>query len=437
MNVILEGPDAVGKTTLAEKLRDKYHMSILHSTSKTRNDFHYHIDLLDYRENTVFDRFNVGEIVYPIVYKRPEKVTPEEQNQIFRRIIDNNDMFIIFVTSDIEILNERLRERGEDSFIPEMTRQNELFMKVANEFQEKYHYKNFYMIDVAKENAYDDLDKWIDEHFGQVTVNMAYRKLARDLLDYGQPIDTRNPRGATKELCNYSFVIDDVENEYITLKSGGTNLTYLAAELLWYWSARNDLAFINKFSTFWNKVTDDGVTANSAYGYILQKKHGFNQIEKIIELLTKDPLSRRAILNINVPNENVIETKDEMCTICLNYQIRHGKLHCTCVMRSNDSKFGLLNDIGFFVSLQKYIAKRLGVDTGTYTHSAFSIHMYNPDFNFFKDVAYGTMETNTTRLNIELLLEHKEELVNWVDTKFTSREDFTNLLKSMNIIYDV
>ena len=67
MNVILEGLDAAGKTTLAEKLRDKFGMSILHSTSKTRNDFHYHIDLLDYRTNTVFDRFHVGEYVYPVI----------------------------------------------------------------------------------------------------------------------------------------------------------------------------------------------------------------------------------------------------------------------------------------------------------------------------------------------------------------------------------
>ena len=38
MNVILEGLDAAGKTTLAEKIRDKWGFSILHSTVKTRND---------------------------------------------------------------------------------------------------------------------------------------------------------------------------------------------------------------------------------------------------------------------------------------------------------------------------------------------------------------------------------------------------------------
>ena len=386
MNVILEGLDAAGKTTLAEKLRDKYGMSILHSTAKTRNDLHYHIDLLDYRTNTAFDRFHIGEYVYPEVYHRPYKLSKDDFAEIEKRIIDNNDILIVFVASDMEVINKRLIARGEEEYLKEMAEQNKYFMSYIKRF-EKYNYKNFYVIDVAEKNCYKKLDDWIDEHFGKTTPNIAYRKLANDLLDFGHPIDSANPRGTTKELCNYSFTIDDIEgNECITLKTGGTNLTYVAAELLWYWSSRNDLAFIQKFSKFWDKVTDDGVTANSAYGYILQEKHGFNQIEKIIELLKHDPTSRRAVMNINVPNERVIETKDEMCTICLNYQIRNGKLHSTCVMRSNDFNFGLRNDIAFFLYLQKYIADRLGVAYGSYTHYAFSMHMYDRDFKFTKDI---------------------------------------------------
>lgn len=435
MNVILEGLDAAGKTTLAEKLRDKYGMSIIHSTTKTRNDLSYHIDHLDYQNNVVFDRFHFGEYVYPIIYGRPAKVAEDEFDIINRRIIDNNDMFIVFVTSDMSIINERLIARGEEDYLPEMDAQNTHFTEFANKFKNTYNYKNFYIIDIAEENAYDKLDKWIEEHFGKTTPNIVYKKLANDLLDYGKPIDSSNPRGATKELVNYEFVVDDITgNECITLTTGGTNLTYVAAELLWYWSARNDLAFINKFSGFWSKVTDDGITANSAYGYILQKKHGFNQIEKIIELLKHDPKSRRAVLNINVPNDKVIETHDEMCTICLNYQIRDGKLFSTNVMRSNDFNFGLRNDIAFFIYLQKYIADRLGVGYGSYTHYAFSMHMYNKDINFAKKVAYGTMESLPERIDIKKLIENKDKLIDWIDNSFTSKEDFGNMLRDMGII---
>lgn len=434
MNVILEGPDATGKTTLAEKLRDKFGMTIHHSTSKTRNDLNYHMDLLDYRQNTVFDRFHLGEMVYPEIYDRKAKLNQGEIDIINKAIIDNNDMLIIFITSNMDIIKERLIERGEENYIPEMEQQNELFIKAAN-YCKKLNYKNFYVIDIAEDNSYDNLDNWIKEHINKVTVNSAYKKLCNDILDFGHTMETRNVRGNTKELCNYMMKIDDLDCEYVSLLTGGTNLTYLAAELLWYWSARNDLKFIGKFSNMWDKVTDDGETANSAYGYILQKKHGFNQIEKIIELLKVDPYSRRAVININVPNENVINTKDEMCTICMNYQIRNNKLHCTCVMRSNDLNYGLRNDIAYFIYLQKYIASKLGVAVGTYTHFAMSIHFYDRDFDFVKKVAYGTMETSSERLNIEKLIENKDELCEWIDNSFTSRNDFTKMLREKGIIY--
>lgn len=435
MNIIVSGMDAVGKTYLCEKLVKKYGMSVIHSTSKTSNTLEYHLNLLDYHDNVFFDRFHTGEIIFPRLYSRDPKITLEDFDTITKRIIDNNDMYIIMYSSDPEIIKRRLEERGENTeweIIPQIKE----YEGMANYVKDKFGwYKNFYVCDIAEENAYDKLDKWIDENFGKVTTNIAYRKLVNDLLDKGHVMETKNLRGNTRELCNYMLKIDDLDTEYVSLKSGGTNLTYLAAELLWYWSARNDVKFIDHFASMWARVSDDGVTANSAYGYLLQKKHGFNQIEKIIELLKYDPYSRRAVININVPNENVIETKDEPCTVCLDYQIREGKLHCTCVMRSNDCRFGLLNDLGFFISLQKYIAKRLNIPVGTYTHFAMSIHFYDRDFKFVKDIAYGTMERSDTLLDIEKLLEHREELVNWVDNEFTSKEDFTNKLKEMNILH--
>lgn len=439
MNIIISGLDGCGKTTLAEKLKNKYNMKIIHSTASTKNDYGYHIDLLDYQDNTIFDRFHTGERIFPFIttdrYKdRAPKISLEEFDNITKRIIDNNDLYIIFVTTDLNIINERLIERGEFDYLEEVKQQQKLYLDIANYVKEKFNYKNFYICDIAEKDAYDKLDTWIDSHFGKVTTNIAYRKLANDLLDKGHIMETKNIRGNTKELCNYMFTIDDLDEEYISLKTGKTNLTYLAAELLWYWSARNDVEFIGKFAKLWKVLSDDGVTNNSAYGYILQKKHGFDQIEKVIELLKYDPYSRRAVININVPNEKVIETKDEPCTVCLDYQIRNGKLHCTCVMRSNDMNFGLRNDLGFFISLQKYIAKKLNVPVGTYTHFAMSIHFYDRDFKFVKDVAYGTMEKIYQKLDIEKLLEHKEELVNWVDNNFTNKEDFTKLLEKKGII---
>ena len=103
-------------------------------------------------------------------------------------------------------------------------------------------------------------------------------------------------------------------------------------------------------------------------------------------------------------------------------------------MRSNDVYSGTRNDLGYFLTLQKYIADRLGVEYGTYTHFAASIHVYDRDFNKIKDTAYGTMETSAEILDIEELLRHSDELINYVDNNWVDKLDFTNKLKNLNII---
>lgn len=183
--------------------------------------------------------------------------------------------------------------------------------------------------------------------------------------------------GNTREILNAKIQILDVSNPVVSIRD--ISVEYLFGELIWYFSCRNDLKFISKFSSFWNHLSDDGETCNSAYGHIIFQKHGFNQLDKVIELLEKDPTSRRAVINLNVPNRCVIETKDEPCTISIQFLLRGNKVHCTVYMRSNDIWFGFPYDIVFFTELQRIVAEYLNAELGTYTHLAGSLHMYDRD----------------------------------------------------------
>lgn len=167
MNIIIEGIDGSGKTTLANKLVKNYHLNNnIHLTSKTKNDFKFHMDLLVNNCRTVFDRFHFSEFnVFSTLYNRKTKLTHEEWDLINKQIIENNDLFIVMVCSDMSIVDARLVERGELDYIPEVRQQNELFLKACDEFENLYHYKNFYVCDIAVENAYDKLDTWIEEHY--------------------------------------------------------------------------------------------------------------------------------------------------------------------------------------------------------------------------------------------------------------------------------
>lgn len=434
MNIILEGPDAVGKTTFAELLRDNYNMEIVHFPSATCQE---HLDAL-YKDNTIFDRFHIGELVYPEIYGREPKLDFDEANfKIMRAIVDNNDILIFYITSDLEILRQRLIERGEYNYLDEIEQQNELFKKYAHIFS-AWEYENMYVIDIAQEGAYDRLTEWVKSRLGKTNINVAYKNVCRDLLEKGKLISGgATTRGDYYELTNYMFTIDDINNDVVNLKTRNISLNYITGELLWYWSGRNDLEFINHFSKFWNKISDDGVTSNSAYGYILQKKHGFNQIETIIDLLKQDPTSRRAVVNFNVPNKDVATTKDEICTVCLHFRIEDNKLNCTCVMRSNDVVFGLTYDLSFFILLQKYVALKLGVGFGSYTHIAFSMHVYERDWDLVNKIAYGNMRTIDESIDLMKLIFNNDLIVKYithVDNEWESREKFNEMLREDGII---
>ena len=429
MNVIIEGPDATGKTTLTNKLVNKYNMTPMHLNSSTPNDYDFHNKLLN-KNNMVYDRFFMGELVYPQIYHRKPKLTFNESLELMKKIVKNNDLFIVLFASDINTLKNRLIERGGDElkYLDEIEQQNELFMKMAWCFK-VFEYENFICVDISDEKNYAILDNIIDTIFkNNVEINILYRNICKDLIEKGENIN------GTKEINNYKFTLHNIKDNIITLKSRNISLTYCAAEMLWYWTGRNDSAFIGKFASMWNRITDDGKTNNSAYGYLLKYKHGFDQIEKVIELLQKDPNSRRAFVNINLPNKNVIETKDEMCTIGLQFYIRDGKLNCTGIMRSNDVYFGLTYDITYFTYLQSYIAKRLNITPGSYTHFATSMHYYDRDKEKIEKIAYSNLDQLDESLNIDKLLSNQIELCNYIDNDFKNKDEFKKLLKDKGVI---
>ena len=91
--------------------------------------------------------------------------------------------------------------------------------------------------------------------------------------------------------------------------------------------------------------------------------------------------SRQAVIHIKMPR-NTIEnpTNDLNCTVCLQFIVRDGKLYCTTYMRSNDLWLGFPYDVFQFTCIQIRMAMELGLDIGSYTHIAGSLHIYERDF---------------------------------------------------------
>ena len=154
-------------------------------------------------------------------------------------------------------------------------------------------------------------------------------------------------------------------------------MRYLIGEWLWYESRSKRLSAIQNFTTGWDRMSDDGVTVNSNYGWCIHDKYGFDQWEFVKHELEHDPNSRRAVVHIKEARDlTLYPSNDVNCTVCLQFFLRHGKLMETVYMRSNDVWMGLPYDMAYFMGLQVRMAMELGVELGEYTHIAGSLHLY-------------------------------------------------------------
>lgn len=157
-HIIVDGPDAVGKSTLADFVKKNWDMESIHSDAKCKNDFDYHSELLDENESMFYDRFMAGEYVYPKLYGRDAKLTISEMTKLFDKIVETNSLYIIMNTTDTDILIKRLVDRKEFNYLKEIQPQVELFRDFAYIFEDYFEkYDNFIYFDINQDNAYDIL----------------------------------------------------------------------------------------------------------------------------------------------------------------------------------------------------------------------------------------------------------------------------------------
>lgn len=100
------------------------------------------------------------------------------------------------------------------------------------------------------------------------------------------------------------------------------------------------------------------------------------QLPRAVERLLQDPDSRQAVVTIWDPLYDMQEVRDLPCTLDFNFRVRNDRLNMSTTMRSNDVWLGACYDFFMFTQLQCTVANALGIEPGTYTHHAYSFHMY-------------------------------------------------------------
>lgn len=185
------------------------------------------------------------------------------------------------------------------------------------------------------------------------------------------------------EIINAVTVINDPIKNIMKNRVRKLSMKYAVGELLWYLSGNDNLSEIQKYTSAWDRMSDDGIHVNSNYGWCIKHKYGFDQWEYVKKLLEEHPDTRQAVIHIK--DADCQNSKDVNCTCYLQFFIRESKLYMTANMRSNDIWMGFPYDVFQFTCMQILMSMQLGISLGTYTHIAGSLHLYKRDLKEEED----------------------------------------------------
>jgi thymidylate synthase len=228
----------------------------------------------------------------------------------------------------------------------------------------------------------------------------AYYDLLFDV--YKNPDFTSAPRGQKiREKLGVSFRILNPLDRLPYIEQRDFSISYFVAESLWYLSGNDSTDWISNYSSFWKNISDDGTTANSAYGARIFKPHAriasgvndsWTQWDYVLNELLADPDSRRAVVHIRSPQDSLLATKDVPCTLSLQFFLRNDKVHMIVSMRSSDLILGIAYDVPAFTLFQELLANQLSeklnrkIDVGEYTHVSNSLHIYEKHFKMVDEI---------------------------------------------------
>jgi hypothetical protein len=208
-------------------------------------------------------------------------------------------------------------------------------------------------------------------------------QVAARVMSGGHDVSPRGMR--TREIEHLTV---QIANPYDALCIGinaNQSRKVAAAETLQLIGGFSDPTFAIEHAPALKAFVNDVGEFDGAYGPRLR-----TQYEHLVKRLYDDETTRQAVLSIWRPHDLMRQgSKDYPCTLVLGFAIRRGQLNLSVVMRSNDVNWGFKNDIFQFTQLQCSIANILGIEAGTYRHTAFSMHLYERDFEWALDLDHN------------------------------------------------
>lgn len=138
MIILLEGPEAAGKSTLAKLLEEQTGYPVVHmdkpkTDEEKQNMYMDYMNKIQSVDNVIFDRCWYSEMVYGPIMRDKSYISHSQMCNLESALVRKGAM-IIHCTDNVALLWERCNERGEDYVTDAKT-----LVKITQGFEDLLH----------------------------------------------------------------------------------------------------------------------------------------------------------------------------------------------------------------------------------------------------------------------------------------------------------
>lgn len=200
-----------------------------------------------------------------------------------------------------------------------------------------------------------------------------YLQLLKDVLEKGERRSDRTGTG-TLSLFGYQCRYDLSEGfPLVTTKK--VHLKSIIHELLWFLKGETNTRYLRDHGvTIWDEWADQDGELGPVYGY--QWRHWGDQISQAVDLIRKDPTSRRILVSAwNVADLPKMALAP--CHALFQFYV-HGdhRLSCQLYQRSADVFLGVPFNIASYALLTLMMAQVTQLKPGFFVHVFGDVHLY-------------------------------------------------------------
>lgn len=158
-------------------------------------------------------------------------------------------------------------------------------------------------------------------------------------------------------------------------------LKAIAHELLWFLKGDTNIAYLKANGvSIWDEWADENGDLGPVYGsqwrsWPAPDGRRIDQISNVVEMIRKNPDSRRLIVSAWNPAE-VDNMALPPCHCLFQFYVAEGRLSCQLYQRSADVFLGVPFNIASYALLTMMVAQVTGLKPGEFVHSFGDTHLY-------------------------------------------------------------